>query len=72
MVGFKLFISKELLNIILIKYCSLYKYISNIFKKYFVINDFITQVMQLLKAEFKELVDVARATIELVELCDKK
>jgi len=37
-----------------------------------VINDFISQVTQLLRAEFEELVDVARATLELIKLCDKK
>ena len=38
----------------------------------FVIDDFITQVTQLLKAELKELVDMARATMEPIKLCDEK
>jgi len=33
-------------------------------------NDLIIQVTQLLKAELKELVDVARATIKPIKLYD--
>jgi len=33
--------------------------------------DFIRQVLQLLRAELKELVDVARATEEPIEPCDE-
>jgi len=35
-------------------------------------DDFITQVMQLLKANFEELVDVARTTMEPIKLCDEE
>jgi len=35
-------------------------------------DDFITQVTQLLRAELKELVSVARTTIEPIKLCDEK
>ena len=34
--------------------------------------DLIRQVLQLLRAELKELVDKAQAMIEPVELCDKE
>jgi len=34
--------------------------------------DLIKQVLQLLRAELKELVDVAWATIEPIEPCDKE
>jgi len=34
--------------------------------------DLINQVSQLLRVELEELVDVARATIELIEPCDEK
>jgi len=34
--------------------------------------DFINQVSQLLRAELEELVDVARATMEPIELCDEE
>jgi len=34
--------------------------------------DFIYQVSQLLRAELKELVDVARAMMEPIELCDEE
>ena len=34
--------------------------------------DLINQVLQLLRAEFKELVDVAQAIIEPIKLCNKK
>jgi len=34
--------------------------------------DLIRQVLQLLKAELEELVDVARATMEPIEPCDKE
>jgi len=34
--------------------------------------DFIRQVLQLLRVEFKELVDVAWAIIEPIELCDEE
>jgi len=34
--------------------------------------DLINQVSQLLRAELKELVDMARATIEPIELYDKE
>jgi len=34
--------------------------------------DLIRQMSQLLKAELKELVDVARTTIEPIELCDEE
>jgi len=34
--------------------------------------DFIRQVLQLLRAELKELVDIARAIIKPIELCDEK
>jgi len=37
-----------------------------------IITDFINQVSQLLRAELEELVDVAQATMEPVELCDEK
>ena len=36
------------------------------------VTDLINQVSQLLKAELKELVDVARATMEPIELCDEE
>jgi len=36
------------------------------------IMDFIRGLSQLLRAELKELVDVAWAIIEPIELCDKK
>jgi len=35
-------------------------------------DDFITQVTQLLRAELKELADVARATMEPIEPCDEE
>jgi len=35
-------------------------------------DDFIIQVTQLLKAELKELVNVARATFKDIELCDEE
>jgi len=35
------------------------------------VTDFIRQVSQLLKAELEELVDVAQATMETIELCDE-
>ena len=38
----------------------------------FIVTDFINQVSQLLRAELKELVDEARATIEPIKLCDEK
>jgi len=34
--------------------------------------DLIRQVSQLLRVKLKELVDVARATIEPIELCDEE
>jgi len=34
--------------------------------------DLINQVSQLLRAELKELVDVARATMEPIKPCDEK
>jgi len=34
--------------------------------------DLINQVSQLLRAELKELVDVARATMEPIEPCDEE
>ena len=34
--------------------------------------DFIRQVLQLLRAELKELVDIARAIIKPIELYDKE
>ena len=34
--------------------------------------DFINQVSQLLRAELEELVDVARAMIEPIELCNEE
>jgi len=34
--------------------------------------DLIRQVSQLLRAEFKELMDVVWAIIEPIELCDKE
>jgi len=34
--------------------------------------DLIRQVLQLLRAELKELVDVARATMEPIELYDEE
>ena len=34
--------------------------------------DLIRQMSQLLKAELKELVDVAWATIEPIKLCDEE
>jgi len=34
--------------------------------------DLIRQISQLLRAELEELVDVARATMEPIELCDEK
>jgi len=37
-----------------------------------VMDDFIIQVTQLLRAELEELVDVARATFEDIELCDEE
>jgi len=37
-----------------------------------VVTDLINQVSQLLRAELGELVDVARATIEPIEPCDKE
>jgi len=37
-----------------------------------VVTDLIRQVSQLLRAELKELVDVARATIEPIEPCDEE
>jgi len=37
-----------------------------------IVTDLIRQVSQLLKAELKELVDVTRATMEPIELCDKE
>jgi len=33
-------------------------------------DDFITQITQLLRAEFKELVNIAWATFKDIELCD--
>jgi len=36
------------------------------------VTDLINQVSQLLRAELKELVDVAQATIEPIKLCDEK
>jgi len=35
-------------------------------------NDLITQVMQLLRAELEELVDVTRATFKDIKPCDEK
>ena len=37
-----------------------------------IIIDFIRQVSQLLRTELEELVDVARATIEPIKLCDEE
>jgi len=37
-----------------------------------VMNDFILQVTQLLRAELKELVDVARAMFEDIKLYDEE
>ena len=34
--------------------------------------DLINKVLQLLRVELEELVDVARAIIEPIELCDKE
>jgi len=34
--------------------------------------DLIRQMSQLLRAELEELVDVARATIKPIKLCDEK
>jgi len=34
--------------------------------------DFIKQVSQLLRVELKELIDVARATIEPIKPCDEE
>jgi len=36
------------------------------------VTDLIRQVLQLLRAELKELVDVARATMEPIEPCDEE
>ena len=36
------------------------------------VTDLINQVSQLLRAELKELVDVARATMEPIEPCDEE
>jgi len=36
------------------------------------VTDLIRQVSQLLRAELEELVDVAQATIEPIELCDEE
>jgi len=36
------------------------------------VTDLIRQVSQLLRAELEELVDIARATIEPIEPCDKE
>jgi len=33
--------------------------------------DLINQILQLLRAKLKELVDKTRATIEPIKLCDK-
>jgi len=38
----------------------------------FSVTDLINQVSQLLRAELEELVDVARATMEPIEPCDKE
>jgi len=35
-------------------------------------DDLITQVTQLLRVELEELVDVARATMESIKLCDEE
>jgi len=42
-----------------------------LFRAFYII-DLIKQVSQLLRAELKELVDIARATIEPIELCDEE
>jgi len=34
--------------------------------------DLIRQVLQLLRVELKELVDVAQATMEPIKLCDEE
>jgi len=36
------------------------------------VTDLIRQMSQLLRVELKELVDVARAMMEPIELCDKE
>jgi len=36
------------------------------------ITDFINQVSQLLRAELEELVDVAQAIMDPIELCDEE
>jgi len=36
------------------------------------VTDLINQVSQLLRAELEELVNVARATTEPIELCDEE
>ena len=36
------------------------------------VTDLIRQVSQLLRAELKELVDVAQATTEPIKLCDEE
>jgi len=36
------------------------------------VTDLIRQVSQLLRVELKELVDIAQAIIESIELCDKE
>jgi len=36
------------------------------------VTDLINQVSQLLRVELEELVDVARATMEPIKLCDKE
>jgi len=38
----------------------------------YIVTDLINQVSQLLRAELEELVDVARATMEPIELCDEE
>ena len=35
-------------------------------------DDRITQVMQVLRAELEKLIDVARATMEPIKLCDEE
>jgi len=38
----------------------------------FIMDDFILQVTQLLRAEFKELMDVAQAIFKDIKPCDKE
>jgi len=68
------FLYNESQNIIRVNLLGTYSTVNTPLRRVclYYIMDLIKQVSQLLRAELKELVDIVRAIIELIELCDEE